>query len=43
LWSDANESGVIPALDEIRRFLPVWTAVSKLDDGLVVGFKRFKV
>jgi hypothetical protein len=41
MWSDANQEGVIPALDEARKFLPVWTAVTKLDDGLVEGGKRF--
>jgi hypothetical protein len=41
LWSDANQEGVIPAFDEARKFLPVWTAVTKLADGLVEGGKRF--
>jgi hypothetical protein len=41
LWSDANREGIIPALDEARKFLPVWTAVTKLGDGLVEGEKRF--
>ncbi|KAK6611904.1 peptidase family m28 family [Botrytis cinerea] len=43
LWSDANERGVIPALDEARRFSPDWTSVVKLMDGLVEGSKRFVV
>jgi len=43
LWSDANEEGVIPALDEVRRFMPVWSAVTKASDGLVEGSKRFMV
>jgi len=43
LWSDANESGVIPALDEIRRFAPDWVAVTKLGDGLVEGGKAFMI
>ncbi|KAK5257627.1 hypothetical protein LTR16_000034 [Cryomyces antarcticus] len=43
LWSDANESGTVPALDEIRRFMPVWSAVSKGSDGLVEGYKHFSV
>lgn len=43
LWSDDNETGVIPALDEIRHFAPVWVAVSKLADGLVEGSKAFMV
>ncbi|KAK6525328.1 hypothetical protein TWF694_005471 [Orbilia ellipsospora] len=42
LWSDANEKGVIPALDEVKRFAPRWSVVSKLEDGLVVGEWRFK-
>lgn len=41
LWSDENESGVIPALDEIRHFAPDWVAVTKLGDGLVEGSKAF--
>jgi len=41
MWSDANQEGVIPALDEARKFLPVWTAVTKFADGLVEGGKRF--
>ncbi|KAL8725947.1 MAG: hypothetical protein Q9166_007024 [cf. Caloplaca sp. 2 TL-2023] len=43
LWSDANESGVIPALDEAWKFVPAWVAVSKLKDGLVEGSKRFLI
>ncbi|MCJ1230441.1 hypothetical protein MMC12_007115 [Toensbergia leucococca] len=41
LWSDGNESGVIPALDEVRHFAPDWVAVTKLGDGLVEGSKSF--
>ncbi|KAJ9637177.1 hypothetical protein H2199_007463 [Coniosporium tulheliwenetii] len=41
LWSDANESGVVPALEEVRMFMPSWAQVSKLGDGLVEGSKRF--
>ena len=41
LWSDDNEMGVIPALDEIRHFAPDWIAVSKYGDGLVEGSKAF--
>ena len=41
LWSDDNETGVIPALDEIRHFAPDWVAISKLGDGLVEGSKAF--
>ncbi|KAI4210751.1 MAG: hypothetical protein LQ351_006427 [Letrouitia transgressa] len=43
LWSDANQPGVIPALDEMRKYLPVWVAVSKAGDGLVEGEKRFEI
>ncbi|KAF7913334.1 hypothetical protein EAE99_010724 [Botrytis elliptica] len=43
LWSDANKRGVIPALDEARRFSPDWTSVVKLMDGLVEGSKRFVI
>jgi hypothetical protein len=43
LWSDDNVEGVIPGLDEIRRFAPDWSAVSKARDGLVEGFKRFVI
>ena len=43
LWSDDNETGVIPALDEIRHFAPDWVAVTKNGDGLVEGSKAFLV
>ena len=43
LWSDDNKPGMIPALDEIRRFMPVWSAVTKYGDGLVEGSKPFVV
>ena len=43
LWSDDNETGVIPALDEARHFLPDWVAVTKTDDGLVEGEKAFMI
>ncbi|KAI9812182.1 MAG: hypothetical protein M1827_004848 [Pycnora praestabilis] len=43
LWSDSNESGVIPALDEVKMYAPVWVAASKLTDGLVEGSKRFLI
>lgn len=43
LWSDANTPGVIPALDEIWRFAPAWSVVSKGTDGLVEGSKAFLV
>lgn len=43
LWSDANESGVIPAFEEIVRFTPDWVAITKLRDGLVEGSKPFMI
>ncbi|KAK0650446.1 Vacuolar membrane protease [Lasiodiplodia hormozganensis] len=43
IWSDANEPGVIPALDEIRANIPRWAIVSKLADGLVEGTKSFAI
>ncbi len=43
LWSDANERGRIPALDEVWRFAPAWVAVTKNQDGLVEGSKAFLV
>ena len=43
LWSDDNKEGVIPALDELRHFAPEWVAVTKAGDGLVEGYKRFKI
>lgn len=43
LWSDDNREGVIPALDELRHFAPGWVAVTKAGDGLVEGYKKFKL
>lgn len=43
LWSDENETGVIPALDELRHYAPPWVAISKTADGLVEGSKAFLV
>lgn len=43
LWSDVNVRGVIPAYDEVRRFAPVWAAATKSGDGLVEGWKGFRV
>ncbi|KAI9045754.1 M28 family metallopeptidase [Aspergillus affinis] len=43
LWSDHNQVGLIPALDEIMQFAPVWVAVSKLTDGLVEGSRAFSI
>lgn len=43
MWSDANQLGTIPAFDEVRRFEPVWSVVTKGGDGLVEGWKAFKI
>jgi hypothetical protein len=43
MWSDANEQGTIPALDEALQFVPAWSAVTKSGVGLVEGRKRFEV
>lgn len=43
LWSDANESGTIPALDEAWRFAPTWVAIANNQNGLVEGSKAFLV
>jgi hypothetical protein len=43
LWSDANQRGVIPALDEVWQYAPGWIAVSKFASGLVEGSKGFEV
>ena len=43
LWSDENETGTIPALDEIRHYAPDWVAISKTSDGLVEGSKAFLI
>ena len=43
LWSDHNGPGIIPALDEVMGFSPVWSTVTKLSDGLVEGSKAFNV
>ena len=43
VWSDANERGTIPALDEGWRMAPTWVAISKATEGLVEGRKSFLV
>ncbi|KAJ1301373.1 hypothetical protein OPQ81_008638 [Rhizoctonia solani] len=35
--------GRIPAIDELRMYLPPWTVVSKLNDGLVEGTRKFEI
>ena len=42
-WSDANEPHTIPALRELRQFMPSWAAVTKSQVGLVEVRKTFKV
>ncbi|KAJ5803248.1 uncharacterized protein N7503_005698 [Penicillium pulvis] len=43
IWSDNNTPGLIPALDELRKFAPSWAAVTKLTDGLVEGYRKFEL
>lgn len=43
LWSDYNQQGAIPALDEVRQYGPGWVGVSKVADGLVEGRKAFEI
>jgi hypothetical protein len=43
LWSDVNQRGVIPAWDEAQHYTPEWVAMTKAGDGLLEGYKRFKV
>jgi hypothetical protein len=43
LWSDANQPGIIPALDEIRMYSPSWVGITKLADGLVEASHAFKI
>lgn len=43
VWSDVNQPGRIPALDEVWRFEPVWSIASKADDGLVEGWRRWEI
>ena len=37
------EAGAIPALEEVVSFLPKWTRVTKRTDGLLEGYKTFKM
>ncbi|KAG9008291.1 hypothetical protein FRB94_013453 [Tulasnella sp. JGI-2019a] len=41
-WAEMREER-IPALDEIVSFLPTWAVVSKLNDGLVEGIRKFEM
>lgn len=43
LWADNNQVGVIPALDEVRHYAPIWTTVTKAGDGLVEASKKFSI
>lgn len=43
IWSDNNSQGVIPALDEIRQYAPIWVAITKLRDGLVEASRSFRI
>ena len=43
LWSDANDSGTIPAVEEAQRFAPSWVAIVNNQNGLVEGSKAFLV
>jgi hypothetical protein len=43
MWSDGNVAGVIPALDEVRKYAPDWVAIAKASDGLVEGSKPFVI
>ena len=43
LWNDDNEIGAIPALDEIKRYMPAWATVTKSGDGLLEGSKAFTI
>ncbi|KAL5336515.1 putative zinc metalloprotease [Aspergillus crustosus] len=43
LWSDYNQPGAMPALDEVRQYGPSWIGVSKVADGLVEGRKAFEI
>ena len=43
LWNDGPGGAQIPALEEARRFLPEWVAISKAADGLVEAVSGFVV
>lgn len=42
-WEDVNQPGTIPAFDELKRFEPFWSAITKTSNGLLEGFKSFEV
>lgn len=43
VWSDANKASTIPALDEVKKYMPSWSIVSKRSIGLVEVKKTIKV
>ena len=43
LWNDDDQVGAIPALDELKRFMPPWSIVTKAGDGLLEASKAFKI
>ena len=43
MWSDENDAATIPALTEVEHYMPVWSIVTKLDVGLVEGYRDFGV
>ncbi|KAL9085537.1 MAG: hypothetical protein Q9159_004635 [Coniocarpon cinnabarinum] len=43
LWSDANDPATIPALEELRHYMPIWSVVTKAGDGLVEGWRDFEI
>ena len=43
LWNDGPGGAQIPGLEEARRFLPEWVAISKAADGLVEAVSGFVV
>lgn len=43
LWSDANDPKTVPAFSEIAMYMPRWSMVTKQSDGLVEGYRKFKV
>jgi hypothetical protein len=43
LWNDGPGGALIPALEEARRFLPEWVAISKAADGLVEAMSGFVI
>ena len=43
LWSDANDPATIPALTEVKNFMPTWSIITKASDGLVEGSRAFAI